>query len=110
MARPEKKSNPFCLLKEKNPNEDLCGMFSGTKKLESADQDWSTDAMRTRMTDGKVKKTVPIDIEIELTENDIFNWLMDCKDPKALRNLARAALNFARGLEDPDDDDFRSRA
>ena len=66
--------------------------------------------MKTRMVDGKVKKVVAFDIEIELTENDIFDWLMDCQDPKILRNLGRAALNFARGLEDPDDDDFRSRA
>ena len=111
MAYPEKNRNVFCIPKEKkNPDEDLTGMFSDTKKIEPTDRDWSTDAMRTQMVSGKVKKVVPVDIEIELTENDIFNWLMDCKDPKTLRNLGRAALNFAKGLEDPDDDDFRSRA
>lgn len=70
----------------------------------------SPGMMRTRMMDGKAKKVVAVEVEIELTENDVFNWLMDCKDPKVLKNLGRAALNFARGLEDPDDDDFRSRA
>ncbi len=70
----------------------------------------SADVMRTRMMDGKVKKIVAVDIEVELTENDILNWLLDCKDPKTLKVLGRAALNFARGLENPDDDDFRSRA
>ena len=63
-----------------------------------------------RICDGKLKKNVSITVEIELTANDIFNWLNDCQDTRALRNLGRAALNFAKALENPDDDDFRSRA
>lgn len=59
---------------------------------------------------GKLQKNVSVTVEIELTEADIFNWLDDCKNPRILRNLARAALNFAKAIEDPDDDDFRSRA
>ena len=72
--------------------------------------DLSADMMRTRMDDGKVKKVVAVEFEVELTENDIFNWLSDCQDPRALKNLGHAALRFAAGLEDPDNDDFRSRA
>lgn len=59
---------------------------------------------------GKLQKNVSVTVDIELTEADIFNWLDDCKNPHTLRNLARAALNFAKAIEDPDDDDFRSRA
>lgn len=59
---------------------------------------------------GKLQQTVPVTVEIELTDNDIFNWLNDCRNPRTLRNLARAALSFARALEETDDDDFRSRA
>ena len=59
---------------------------------------------------GKLQKNVSVTVEIELTDNDIFNWLNDCRNPRTLRNLACAALSFARALEDPDDDDFRSRA
>lgn len=48
--------------------------------------------------------------EIELTANDIFNWINNCQDPLTLRNLGNAALSFAAALEHPDVDDFRSRA
>ena len=62
------------------------------------------------ISNGKLEKNVSVTVEIELTENDIFNWLNDCRDARTLRNLGRAALNFAKAIEDPDDDDFRSRA
>lgn len=55
-----------------------------------------------------VKKMV--EVEVEMSANDIFNWLVECQDPDTLRYLGRAALRFAAGLENPDDDDFRSRA
>ena len=63
-----------------------------------------------RIHNGRLEKTIPVTIEVELTENDIFNWLNDCQNSHTLRNLGRAAFNFARALENPDDDDFRSRA
>lgn len=58
---------------------------------------------------GNTKVKVSTEVEIEFTENDIFNWLNDCSSPEVLRRLGRAALSFARMLENPDEDDFRSR-
>lgn len=70
----------------------------------------SKDRMRTRMVGESVRKIVAMDVEIELTASDIFNWINNCRDPLTLRNLGNAALSFADALEHPDDDDFRSRA
>lgn len=70
----------------------------------------SKDCMRTRMDGETVRKIVALDVEIELTANDIFDWINNCQDPLTLRNLGNAALSFAAALERPDDDDFRSRA
>lgn len=70
----------------------------------------SKDRMRTRMDGGSVRKIVAVDVEIELTTNDIFNWINNCQDHLTLKNLGNAALSFAAALEHPDDDDFRSRA
>lgn len=70
----------------------------------------SKDRMRTRMDGETVRKIVALDVEIELTANDIFNWINNCQDPLTLRNLGNAALSFAAALERPDVDDFRSRA
>lgn len=50
------------------------------------------------------------EVSVELSVNDIFNWLTDCQNPAALRYLGKYALRCAEGLENPDDDDFRSRA
>lgn len=74
----------------------------------------SKDRMRARIVGESVRKVVRkvvvVDVEIELTANDIFNWINNCQDPLTLRNLGNAALSFAAALEHPDDDDFRSRA
>lgn len=70
----------------------------------------SKDRMRTRMDEETVRKIVAVEVEIELSANDIFNWINNCQDPLTLRNLGNAALSFAAALEHPDDDDFRSRA
>ena len=70
----------------------------------------SKDRMMTRMVGESIRKIVAVDVEIELTANDIFNWINNCQDPLTLRNLGNAALSFAAALERPDDDDFRSRA
>lgn len=70
----------------------------------------SKDRMRTRMDGESVRKIVAVDVEIELTANDIFNWINNCQDPLTLRNLSNAALSFAAALERPDVDGFRSRA
>lgn len=70
----------------------------------------SKDRMRTRMVSGSVRKIVAMDVEIELTASDIFNWINNCQDPLTLRNLGNAALSFAAALERPDVDAFRSRA
>lgn len=55
-----------------------------------------------------VRKTV--DVSVEITYNDIFNWLTKCENVEMLRNLGRYAIKCARDIEEPDDDDFRSRA
>lgn len=70
----------------------------------------SKDRMRTRMDGETLRKIVALDVEIELTANDIFDWINNCQDPLTLRNLGNAALSFAAALERPDDDDFKSRA
>lgn len=56
-----------------------------------------------------LQKSITVDFEIELDKNDIFNWLNSCENPETLKYLGRAALNFARAIEEPDTDDFRSR-
>lgn len=58
----------------------------------------------------ELRKTIPVEVSVELSVNDIFNWLTDCQNPAALRYLGKYALSCAEGLENPDDDDFRSRA
>ena len=58
----------------------------------------------------ELRKTIPVEVSVELSVNDIFNWLTDCQTPAALRYLGKYALRCAEGLENPDDDDFRSRA
>ena len=58
----------------------------------------------------ELRKTIPVEVSVELSVNDIFNWLTDCQNPSALRYLGKYALRCAEGLENPDDDDFRSRA
>ena len=58
----------------------------------------------------ELRKTIPVEVSVELSVNDIINWLTDCQNPAALRYLGKYALRCAEGLENPDDDDFRSRA
>ena len=58
----------------------------------------------------ELRKTIPVEVSVERSVNDIFNWLTDCQNPAALRYLGKYALRCAEGLENPDDDDFRSRA
>lgn len=60
--------------------------------------------------DGKYQTVATVELQIKLEESDIFDWLNDCSDPQVLKRLGRAALRFAEALENPDDDDFRSRA
>ena len=66
--------------------------------------------MATNFNDGCFETTIPVTVKMKLTKEDIFNWLNDCDDTKALRYLGNAALRFAQALENPDNDDFRSRA
>ena len=42
-----------------------------------------------------ILKTIPVNIEIPMTTNDIFNWLTDCQDAAVLRYLGRYALRCA---------------
>lgn len=58
----------------------------------------------------EVTVDTPFTVTVPVTENDIFNWMTRCGDPKALRRLGKYAAKCAAGLEKPDDDDFRSRA
>ena len=52
------------------------------------------------------------ELEIEITENDIFNWLTNCDDTEILTRLGHTCLKYAQGIraQESDDDDFRSRA
>lgn len=59
---------------------------------------------------GTVKVPLSADVEVTLTENDIFNWLTHCDNPNCLEYLGKYALKLANNLRAPDDDDFRSRA
>lgn len=58
----------------------------------------------------EVTVDTPFTVTVPVTENDIFNWMTRCRDPEALRRLGKYAAKCAAGLEDPDNDDFRSRA
>ena len=58
----------------------------------------------------KIQKTVSLALDVQLSENDIFNWLGLCSSPEILKYLGRYAFNCAKCIEDPDNDDFRSRA
>lgn len=49
-------------------------------------------------------KTVTVTQQVELDDNDIFNWLVQCQNPETLKYLGRAALRFAHGLEHGDND------
>ena len=33
----------------------------------------------------ELRKTISVDVKVELSVNDIFNWLTDCQNPAALR-------------------------
>ena len=59
---------------------------------------------------GNVSVSVSGEIKVNLTDNDIFNWLNDCQNAETLKYLGKAALSFARAIENQDYDDFRSRA
>ena len=48
--------------------------------------------------------------EVTLTYRDIEDWIDHCEDEEALKYLGRIALRRASSLNEPDDDDFRSRA
>ena len=59
---------------------------------------------------GRIQKTIEVDLDVEMTHNDIFNWLTLCTSAETLRYLGNYALRCARDLENQDNDDFRSRA
>lgn len=59
-----------------------------------------------------IRKQVELqaEVKVELSANDIFNWLEACGNADTLRYLGKAALRMANAIENPDNDDFRSRA
>lgn len=60
---------------------------------------------------GTLKTSVTVELEAKASANDIYNWIQNCNNPKVLRYLSAVALNAAKRLENPpEDDDFRSRA
>lgn len=61
---------------------------------------------------GRVRTTIPVEVDVEFTVNDIYNWMQRCDDVEALHYLARTARSRIKEIEHPyiDDDDFRSRA
>lgn len=63
---------------------------------------------------GRIHTTIPVEVDVEFTANDIYNWIQRCDAPETLRYISRVALSRAKHIERPelyeDDDDFRSRA
>lgn len=58
----------------------------------------------------ETRKTVTTEVKIVITESDIIRWICNCDDPKVLRKLGKLALRLAKNIENPDTDDWRSRA
>lgn len=63
-----------------------------------ANTDWKTT----------MKKTATVHTEIELDDNDIFNWLTECQNPETLKYLGKAALKFAYYLENKNEESWHS--
>lgn len=59
-----------------------------------------------------VQGTVPIAVEVALTADDVYNWILaqGVQDLAMLKTLRTQLNGHIRALENPDDDDFRSRA
>ena len=49
-------------------------------------------------------------LEISLSASDVMRWLDTVTDVETLRKISRYARKQADAIENPDDDDFRSRA
>lgn len=58
----------------------------------------------------EIRVDTPFCIKTTLTEYDITRWMDECKNPETLRLLSRYAMYCIQSLENPVDDDFRSRA
>ncbi|MDY5211685.1 hypothetical protein [Intestinibacter sp.] len=56
-----------------------------------------------------ITKTISNQVTIEISTNDIFNWFTNCRDIETLKYLGKYALAKASYMENPDNDDFRSR-
>lgn len=56
-----------------------------------------------------ITKTISNQVTIEISTNDIFNWFTNCRDIETLKYLGKYALAIANYIENPDNDDFRSR-
>ena len=54
-------------------------------------------------------KTISNQVTIGISTNDIFNWFTNCRDIETLKYLGKYALAKASYMENPDNDDFRSR-
>ena len=53
-----------------------------------------------------ITKTISNQITIEISTNDIFDWLTNCRDIETLKYLGKYALAKASYMENPDNDDF----
>ena len=56
-----------------------------------------------------ITKTISNQVTVKISTNDIFNWLANCRDIETLKYLGKYALAKASYMENPDNDDFRSR-
>ena len=56
-----------------------------------------------------ITKTISNQVTIEISTNDIFDWLTNCRDIETLKYLGKYALAKASYMENPDNDDSRSR-
>lgn len=59
----------------------------------------------------KINVKSEISVDIELSPNDIYNWILahtNDSDLAMLRALEKQLQSHIRSIEHPDDDDFRS--
>lgn len=59
----------------------------------------------------KINVKSEISVDIELSPNDIYNWILahnTVADLPMLKTLGKQLQSHIRSIEHPDDDDFRS--
>lgn len=61
----------------------------------------------------KYSTDVSVHIDVEITPKDIIDWIYQCRfeeDLPALKEIEKILKGHIHAIENPDNDDFRSRA